>query len=236
MGTDIAENDLIHIQQLADQVLEMSDYRAKLSEYLKNRMVALAPNLTVLLGELVGARLVAHAGSLVSLAKYPASTVQILGAEKALFRALKTKRDTPKYGLIYHAQLIGQASTAFKGKVIFILIFSRWPASSPRRSPLATRIDALAEESNGAQVGIEARANLEAQMRNEQERLAHKGPGAHKQKGGYQFKSEVHTYDTSNDTAMKKGKKRRFEEDEVEEKKPKKVKEEVKEEEDSDDE
>jgi nucleolar protein 58 len=52
-----------------------------------------------------------------SLAKYPASTVQILGAEKALFRALKTKKDTPKYGLIYHAQLIGQSGPKFKGKV-----------------------------------------------------------------------------------------------------------------------
>lgn len=61
--------------------------------------------------------LFASSGSLMSLAKYPASTVQILGAEKALFRALKTKRDTPKYGLIYHAQLIGQASAKYKGKV-----------------------------------------------------------------------------------------------------------------------
>lgn len=52
-----------------------------------------------------------------NLAKYPASTIQILGAEKALFRALKTKRDTPKYGLIYHAQMIGQAHPKLKGKV-----------------------------------------------------------------------------------------------------------------------
>lgn len=101
-------------------------------------MMALAPNLTILLGELVGARLISHAGksyfifyftslhlnflilgSLMNLAKYPASTVQILGAEKALFRALKTKRDTPKYGLIYHAQLIGHAPGQLKGKVRF---------------------------------------------------------------------------------------------------------------------
>ena len=52
-----------------------------------------------------------------NLAKHPASTVQILGAEKALFRALKTKKDTPKYGLIYHASMIGQAAPKFKGKV-----------------------------------------------------------------------------------------------------------------------
>ena len=82
-------------------------------------MAAIAPNLTVLVGELVGARLIAHAGSLLNLAKHPASTVQILGAEKALFRALKTKQDTPKYGLIYHASMVGQATPKNKGDLIF---------------------------------------------------------------------------------------------------------------------
>jgi hypothetical protein len=58
-------------------------------------------------------------GSLLNLAKHAASTVQILGAEKALFRALKSRRDTPKYGLIYHASLVGQTSPKHKGKVSF---------------------------------------------------------------------------------------------------------------------
>lgn len=88
----------------------MTDYRAQLSEYLTNRMGAIAPNLTILVGELVGARLIAHAGTLMNLAKHPASTIQILGAEKALFRALKDRHATPKYGLLYHAQLVTQAS------------------------------------------------------------------------------------------------------------------------------
>lgn len=98
-------------------MLDITTYRGQLYDYLKARMIAIAPNLTILVGELVGARLISHAGSLLNLAKHPASTVQILGAEKALFRALKTKRDTPKYGLIYHAQLVGQTSTKNKGKV-----------------------------------------------------------------------------------------------------------------------
>ena len=68
------------------QVVEIQEYRGQLYEYLKNRMMAIAPNLTVLVGELVGARLIAHAGTLMNLAKHPASTVQILGAEKALFK------------------------------------------------------------------------------------------------------------------------------------------------------
>ncbi len=78
---------------LCSQVIALAEYRGQLYEYLKSRMMAIAPNLTVLVGELVGARLIAHAGSLVNLAKAPASTVQILGAEKALFRALKTKHE-----------------------------------------------------------------------------------------------------------------------------------------------
>ena len=69
-------------------MIELSEYRGQLFDYLKSRMTAIAPNLTVLVGELVGARLIAHAGSLISLAKQPASTVQILGAEKALFRCV----------------------------------------------------------------------------------------------------------------------------------------------------
>ena len=91
MGTEIAEEDIDNIKQLCDQVINIAQYRASLFEYLRHRMNAIAPNLTVMVGELVGARLIAHAGSLLNLAKQPASTVQILGAEKALFRALKTK-------------------------------------------------------------------------------------------------------------------------------------------------
>lgn len=96
------------------QIVDLSEYRIQLYDYLKNRMQAIAPNLNILVGELVGARLMAHAGSLINLAKHPASTIQILGAEKALFRALKDRKATPKYGLIYHAQMVGQSSTANK--------------------------------------------------------------------------------------------------------------------------
>lgn len=105
MGTEISDSDISHIHSLCDQVIAITAYRTQLAEYLSNRMKAIAPNLTALVGDLVGARLISHAGSLLNLAKHPASTVQILGAEKALFRALKTKHDTPKYGLIYHVYL-----------------------------------------------------------------------------------------------------------------------------------
>lgn len=134
MGTEISEIDEKHIVSLCDQIIELVDYRASLQEYLKNRMLALAPNLTALVGELVGARLICHAGSLVNLAKCPASTVQILGAEKALFKAIKTKHNTPKYGIIFQAQLVTSAATKIKGKV------SRALAA---KCSLCVRMDAL---------------------------------------------------------------------------------------------
>lgn len=158
MGTEIAEIDIINIQALAEQVLSMTEYRAQLYEYLKNRMNAIAPNLTVLVGELVGARLISHAGSLMNLAKQPASTVQILGAEKALFRALKTKSDTPKYGLIYHASLVGQAAPKNKGKISRVLA---------AKCALGIRVDALSDDAEPVEttVGYEGRAKVEARLR-----------------------------------------------------------------------
>lgn len=161
MGTEISAEDLDNIQALAEQVVGFSEYRQQLASYLTARMTAIAPNLTALVGELVGARLIAHAGSLMNLSKSPASTLQILGAEKALFRALKTKHDTPKYGLIYHASLIGQATGKNKGKMARILA---------AKASLGIRVDALAEwdedvtEEDKAALGTEARFNLERKL------------------------------------------------------------------------
>ena len=74
MGTDISDEDMDNIIYLCDQVIAIGEYRTQLYDYLKARMNAIAPNLTCMVGELVGARLIAHAGSLLNLAKYPAST------------------------------------------------------------------------------------------------------------------------------------------------------------------
>ncbi|RLN96615.1 hypothetical protein BBJ28_00013112, partial [Nothophytophthora sp. Chile5] len=155
MGTDISAEDVTNISALCDQVISLTEYRAQLFDYLKNRMNAIAPNLTVMVGELVGARLIAHAGSLMNLAKHPASTVQILGAEKALFRALKTKHDTPKYGLIYHASLIGQTAPKHKGKISRVLA---------AKTALAVRVDALGDATE-ATIGFDNRAKVEARVR-----------------------------------------------------------------------
>lgn len=100
MGIEINELDMININNFTRRIKSLIKLRLQLQEYLSKRMMKIAPNLTSLIGELVGAKLISHAGSLTNLAKYPASTIQILGAEKALFRALKTRGKTPKYGIL----------------------------------------------------------------------------------------------------------------------------------------
>lgn len=85
-GQDLSDIDLINVQQFAQRVMDLSEYRKKLYDYLVTKMNDIAPNLASLIGEVVGARLISHAGSLTNLAKCPSSTLQILGAEKALFR------------------------------------------------------------------------------------------------------------------------------------------------------
>merc|ERR1712126_335302 len=197
MGTEISDEDILNIKHLCQQVVEIQEYRAQLYEYLKNRMMAVAPNLTILVGELVGARLISHAGSLMNLAKHPASTVQILGAEKALFKALKTKHDTPKYGLIYHAQLVGGASTKLKGKV------SRMLAA---KASLATRVDALGEETN-TDLGIEHRAKVESRIRQLEGGEITRISGTAKQGAKfdkYESKSEVVEYKAAADVTIPK--------------------------------
>jgi nucleolar protein 58 len=169
MGTEITQEDLDNIQLLAEQVVGFTEYRQQLSSYLSARMQAIAPNLTELVGELVGARLISHAGSLMNLAKSPASTIQILGAEKALFRALKTKHDTPKYGLIYHASLVGQATGKNKGKIARMLA---------AKAAIGLRVDALSDwsqegegkgddvdEEERSALGVLSRAKIERHLR-----------------------------------------------------------------------
>lgn len=137
MGQDIVEMDMHNIDHFASEVIKLSAMRTSLQEYLKAKMNLVAPNLAALVGDTIGARLIAHAGSLTNLAKYPASTVQILGAEKALFRALKTKGNTPKYGLIFHSTFIGRAQQKNKGRI------SRYLAN---KCSLASRIDCFSDD------------------------------------------------------------------------------------------
>lgn len=136
MGMDMSSIDLVNVQQFTERLVSLAEYRHRLHEYLIEKMSMVAPNLAALIGDVVGARLISHAGSLTNLAKCPASTVQILGAEKALFRALKTRGNTPKYGLIFHSTFIGRAGAKNKGRI------SRYLAN---KCSIASRIDSFAD-------------------------------------------------------------------------------------------
>ena len=117
------------------------------------------------------------------------------GAEKALFRALKTKKDTPKYGLIYHSALVGQASTRNKGKI------SR---SLACKASLATRVDAFGEESS-FDLGTNHRARLETRLRILEEGGLKKISGTGKVKATfekYHAKSEIKLYPTEEDNTI----------------------------------
>lgn len=136
MGQEISVSDMENVTLFAERVVSLANYRKTLYSYLVSKMGVVAPNLAALIGEIVAARLISHAGSLTNLSKYPASTVQILGAEKALFRALKTKGNTPKYGLLYHSSFIGKAGQKNKGRI------SRFLAN---KCSIASRIDNFSE-------------------------------------------------------------------------------------------
>jgi nucleolar protein 56 len=137
MGMDCSVVDMVNIVNFTQRMVKLAEYRKQLSLYLTDKMSVVAPNLSALIGDTVAARLISKAGSLTNLAKAPASTVQILGAEKALFRALKTKGNTPKYGIIYHSTFIGRADGKNKGRI------SRYLAN---KCSIATRIDSFADE------------------------------------------------------------------------------------------
>jgi len=117
MGNDLTEVDEASLKEFSEYVVGHFDYKKSLQGYLKEKMEIVAPNLTALLSETIGAKLINASASLSNLAKLPASTIQIMGAEKALFRALKKKGSTPKYGLLYNSSFISRAGIKDKGKI-----------------------------------------------------------------------------------------------------------------------
>ena len=144
IGREIDETDRVRIISMAERVEGLAQYRETLQGYLRERMHDIAPNLTSLVGERIGAQLIAASGSLTNLAKAPASTVQLLGAEKALFNALKKRKPTPKYGLIYNSAPVGAADAPNKG---------RTARSLANKISIAARMDAFGDDFRGGHLG-----------------------------------------------------------------------------------
>jgi len=197
MGQDISAIDLVNVQMFTRRVIQLADYRHKLHAYLLEKMHTVAPNLSALIGETVGARLISHAGSLTNLAKYPASTVQILGAEKALFRALKTRGNTPKYGLIFHSSFIGRAKQRNKGRI------SRYLAN---KCSIASRIDCFMDTTT-ATFGEKMKEQVEERLRFYEEGVAPRKNLSVMQEAIAKLKEEGGADDDDSKAAKKKEKK-----------------------------
>ncbi|MCW4007171.1 MAG: C/D box methylation guide ribonucleoprotein complex aNOP56 subunit [Candidatus Bathyarchaeota archaeon] len=151
MGADMAEQDLAEIQSLSTEVLSMYKLRDDLESYIDRTMEEVAPNTRALAGALLGARLIAIAGSLQNLAMRPASTIQVLGAEKALFRSLKTGARPPKHGLIFQHTLLHDAKRWQRGKIARVLA---------GKLTIAARADAF----GGKYVGDALKADIEKRL------------------------------------------------------------------------
>ena len=117
MGISLGAVDVGAIQQLAKDIHSLQDAKKRQEAYLEQLMKKICPNLTAIAGFLIGARLLEQAGSLKNLMEFPASTIQILGAEKALFRHMKTGAKSPRHGFIAHHPLIASAPQALHGKI-----------------------------------------------------------------------------------------------------------------------
>lgn len=151
MGADLAEEDLTQIQDMSRSILELYRVRQSMEHYVDSVMEEVAPNTKAVGGSLLGARLLALSGGLMNLAKMPASTIQILGAEKALFRSLKTKARPPKHGIIFQHPQIHDAKRWQRGKIARALA---------GKLSIASRVDAF----DGNYVGDNLTADLEKRI------------------------------------------------------------------------
>ncbi len=151
MGANISEQDLAEIQALSRDVLELYELRKNMENYVDKTMEEVAPNTRAVAGALLGARLIAIAGSLQNLAMRPASTIQVLGAEKALFRSLKTGARPPKHGLIFQHALLHDAKRWQRGKIARVLA---------GKLAIAARIDAF----GGKYVGDVLKADIDKRL------------------------------------------------------------------------
>jgi len=117
VGATISEPDLKMVMEFASSIKSMQTTKKSLNTYVDDRMLEIAPNLRDLAGSSLGAKLIAHVGGVEKLSKMPSGTVQVLGAEKALFRHLKTGEKPPKHGLIFQHPSVRSARWWLRGKI-----------------------------------------------------------------------------------------------------------------------
>ncbi len=115
-GADFKKDDLNQILDFGKKIIELKDLRNNIEKYIEDKINIMAPELSKTATPIIGAKLIEKAGSLKHLAELPSSTVQVLGAEKALFRHLRQKTKSPKYGVIFSHPDIVKCKTEERGK------------------------------------------------------------------------------------------------------------------------
>jgi len=140
MGANLDDADLGILQSFCGLMLDLYKFREKAEGYVNECLKQVAPNMTAIVGASLSARLMSIAGSLENLAKMPASTLQVLGAEKALFRSLKTGARPPKHGVIFQHTAIHQSPRWQRGKIARAL---------SGKLSIAARVDAFGGEFTG---------------------------------------------------------------------------------------
>jgi nucleolar protein 56 len=137
IGAPMTEEDAGAIRSLALAAKALYGQRKALEDYIAGTMGEIAPNLSKVLGPILGARLIARAGSLEKLARMPASGIQVMGAGEALFKHLKYGTSPPKHGLIYKHPLISGSPKKARGRI------SRMLAG---KAAIAARVDFFSGE------------------------------------------------------------------------------------------
>ena len=161
IGAELLDSDLLVITSLAKSVNGLYQMRNELESYISSMMQSIAPNIGALAGPMIGARLISLAGSLKELARKPSSTIQVFGAEKALFRSLKTGADPPKHGIIYRVPEVNTAPFWQRGKIA---------RSLAGKLSIAARIDAYSDKDVGG--------NLREQFMSRVEEIRKQNPEA----------------------------------------------------------
>jgi nucleolar protein 56 len=152
MGAQIEDSDLEVLKSFCDLMSELYKFRERSETYVEDALKQVAPNMTTIVGAALSARLISIAGSLQNLAKMPASTLQVLGAEKALFRSLKTGARPPKHGVIFQHTAVHQSPRWQRGKIARAL---------SGKLSIAARIDAFGGDFKGDKLRDEVTKKVE---------------------------------------------------------------------------
>ncbi|MFB6292587.1 MAG: hypothetical protein ABEI58_04315 [Candidatus Nanohaloarchaea archaeon] len=151
-GAELEEEDAELLEKAAEHLRERQSLREDLEDYIERNAKELMPNLSVLLGPVLATRLIALAGGLEDLAKSPASTIQMLGAEKALFRHLHGEGEAPKHGVLFQHPFVSPLPDTERGKMARFLA---------NKTAMAARLDQYGDKEKGEELRQEAQEKYE---------------------------------------------------------------------------